>query len=91
MSKFLRTSGFKWIDPIEFALDKYTSNSLKWCVPGVNLEYPKELRELHNDCPLSPDKMEFKRKMLSNCQLKIADLYNIPIDNIKKLVPVWLQ
>ena len=29
MSKFLRTSGFKWIDPIEFALDKYTSNSLK--------------------------------------------------------------
>ena len=25
--------------------------------------------------------------MLSNYQLKIADLYNIPIGNIKKLVP----
>ena len=25
--------------------------------------------------------------MLSECQLKIADIYNIPIDNVKKLVP----
>ena len=25
--------------------------------------------------------------MLSNYQLKIADLYNIPISNVKKLVP----
>ena len=25
--------------------------------------------------------------MLSNYQLKIADLYNIPIGNVKKLVP----
>ena len=24
--------------------------------------------------------------MLSECQLKIADIYNIPIDNVKKLV-----
>ena len=27
MSKFLTTSGFKWIDPKEFELNKYTSNS----------------------------------------------------------------
>ena len=27
MSKFLPTSGFKWIDPKEFDLNKYTSNS----------------------------------------------------------------
>ena len=25
--------------------------------------------------------------MLSECQLKIADLYNIPIGNVEKLVP----
>ena len=25
--------------------------------------------------------------MLSECQLKIADIYNTPIDNVKKLVP----
>ena len=29
MSKFLPTSGFKWIDPIEFDLNKGTSNRSK--------------------------------------------------------------
>ena len=78
MSKFLTTSGFKRIDPKEIDLNKYTSNSL-------DLEYPKDLWELHNDYCLAPDKIETKREMLS--QLKIADLYIIPIDNVKKLVP----
>ena len=32
MSKFLQTSGFKWIDLKEFDLNKYTSNSSKGCV-----------------------------------------------------------
>ena len=27
MSKFLGTSDFKWVDPKEFGLNKYTSNS----------------------------------------------------------------
>ena len=31
MSKFLPTSGFKWIDLNEFDLNKYTSNSSKGC------------------------------------------------------------
>ena len=79
MPKFLLTSGFKWIDPKEFELNKCTSNSVKGCVLEVDLEYPKELRELHNDYPLAPDKIEIKGEMLSNYQLKIADLYNIPI------------
>ena len=43
MSKFLPTSGFKWIDPRE--LHKYTGNSSKGCVLEVDLEYPKEVRE----------------------------------------------
>ena len=49
MSKFFPTSRFKWIGPREFDLNKYTSNSSKGCVLEVNLEYPKELRELHGD------------------------------------------
>ena len=58
ISKFLPTSGFKWIDPKEFDLNKYTSNSSKGRILEVDLEYPKELRELHNDYPFSPDKIE---------------------------------
>ena len=38
MSKFLSTNGFKWIDPREFDLNKYASNSLKGCVLQVDLQ-----------------------------------------------------
>ena len=91
MSKFLRKSGFKWIYPKEFNLSKYTSISSKGCVLEVELEYAKELRELHNDCPLAPDKIEIKREMLPDYQLKIADLYNIHVGNVKKLIPNFLD
>ena len=87
MSNFLPKSGFKWIESKEFDLNKYASNSLKGCVVEADLEYPKDLQELHNDYPLASDKIEIKRKMSSNYQLKIVDLYNIPISNVKILVP----
>ena len=87
MSKFLPTCGFKWIDAKEFDLNKYPNSSSKGCVFEVDLEYPKELHKLHNDYPLAPGKIEIKRQMLSEYQLKIVDLYNIPIGNAKKLVP----
>ena len=51
------------------------------------LNISKELRKLHNDYPLVPDKIEIKREILSEYQLKIVDLYNIFIGNVKKLVP----
>ena len=69
-------------------MNKYTSNSSKGCILGVDLEYPKELHELHNDYPLAPHKIEIK--MLSEYQLKIVDLHNIPIGNIQNLVPNFL-
>ena len=68
-------------------MNKYASNSSKGCIFEVDLEYPKELREFHNDYSLAPNKTEIKREMLSEYQLKIADLYNIPVSKVKKLVP----
>ena len=62
MSKFLPTSGFKWVDPKEFDLNKYPSTSLKGYVLEVDLEYPKELYELHNDYLLVSDEIEIIRK-----------------------------
>ena len=61
---------------------KYTSNSSKGYTLEVYLEYSKKFWELHNDYP-----QWFKREQLSNYQMMIADHYNIPIDNVKKLVP----
>ena len=87
VSKFLLTSGFKWIDPKEFDLNKYTNNSSKGCVLEIDLEYPKELHELHSDYPLVPDEIEIKREMMSEYQLNIADLYNIRFNNVINLLP----
>ena len=87
VSKFLLTSGFKWIDPKEFDLNKYTNNSSKGCVLEIDLEYPKELHELHSDYPLVPDEIEIKRGMLSEYQLNTADLYNIRFNNVINLLP----
>ena len=49
MYKSVPTSEFKWINPKEFDLNKYTSNSSKEYTLEVDLEYHKELHELHND------------------------------------------
>ena len=61
--QFLSTSGFRWIDPKEFDLNKYTSSSPKGCVLEVDLDYLDRLRELHNYYLLAPDEIEIKREM----------------------------
>ena len=68
-------------------MNNCTCNSSKGCVLEVDLQYPKELRELHNDYYLAPDKIETKKEMLSKYQLMISDFYNIFIGNVKKMVP----
>ena len=83
MPKFLPGSGFKWIDSKEFDLKKYSSNSSKGCVLQGDLKYPKELQEWHNDYSLAPEKIQIKREILSEHQLRIADLHSIPIGNVK--------
>ena len=65
-------------------MNKYTSNSSRGRVLEVDLEYPQELQELKNHYPLALDKLEIKREILSEYQLKINDLCNIPIVNVKK-------
>ena len=44
MFKYLQASGFKWMDPKEFDMNKYTRNNSKPCALEVNIEYPTELR-----------------------------------------------
>ena len=62
VSKFLPTSRFKWIDPDEFDLNKYISNSSQGCVIEVDIKYPKDIRELQNDYPLALDKQKSEKK-----------------------------
>ena len=55
----------------------------------VDLEYTKTLCELHNDYSLASDKIETKKEILPNYQLKIADFYDTPTDKnkVKNTVP----
>ena len=94
MSRFLPTSGFKQIDPEEFDLNKYSSNSSKGCVLKVDLEYPKQIWKLHNNYPQAGDKVEIKREILPNYQIQIA-VYSKTIEqnneNLKNKIDVSLK
>lgn len=85
-SKFLPTSGLKWIDSKYFDLNKYSSNSFTGCVLEVDFKYPKNLHELQGNHSLALDKKGIKIEMLSNYQIKIVDFYNNSIGTFKKLV-----
>ena len=52
----------------------------------IDLEYPDELHELHNDCPLAPEKLAVSSDMLSKYCKKIADKYEIKVGDVKKLI-----
>ena len=53
----------------------------------VDLEDPDELHELHNDYPLAPEKPAVSSDMLSKPSKKIADKYEIKVDDVKIFVP----
>ena len=53
----------------------------------VNLEYPDELHELHNDYPLAPEKLTVTNDMLSIYCKEVADQYDTKLGEVRKLIP----
>ena len=53
----------------------------------VDLKYPDELHDLHNDYRLAPEKLEITQNMLSKYCLSIASKRGIQIGGVNKLVP----
>ena len=53
----------------------------------IDLEYPRELHELHNDYSVAPGKVKVSKNMLSAYCKKIAEKYNISICLVSKLIP----
>ena len=68
-------------------LGKYELDSKEGLILEVDLEYPKELHDLHNDYPIAPDKVKVSRNMLSTYFKKVAEKYNISIGLVSKLIP----
>ena len=56
-----------------FNLDSTAENSLIRYILEVDLEYCKELHDLHSDYPLCPEKIEVSYDMLSKYCKYIAD------------------
>ena len=90
MSQYLPTDGFKWlsqkkIDKIN--LGTYTNDSKKGLILEVDLEYPTELHDLHNDYPLGPEKLKVTNEMLSDYCKTIQKNFNISSGLVHKLIP----
>ena len=54
-----------------FDLNKHKEDSKKGIILKVDLEYPKELHNLHNDYPIAPEKVKLDNNMLSKYCKKI--------------------
>ena len=55
----------------ETFIKNYDENSDKGYIFEVDVEYPKELHEVHSDLPFLPERMKFK-----NCGKLVCNLYN---------------
>ena len=86
MSMKLPTHGFKW-------MNKYELNNLEnySCILEVDLEYPKELHDLHNDYPLAPEQIEMNKveKLIPN--LRDKEKYVLHYKNLKQYLDLGLE
>ena len=90
MSQYLPTGNFKWMTDKEISkidLGKYKADGKKGLILEVDLEYPQELHDIHNDYPVAPEKVKVSNNMLSAYCKKIAEKYNISIGLVSKLIP----
>jgi len=87
MSQPLPFRDFKWIDLEKNILDNYHENSNKGIILEVDLEYPEELHDLHNDYPLAPEKILVTDDMLSDYCRNIKNLHGNNGGNVSKLTP----
>ena len=87
MSQFLPTGGFKWLTEEEVDLSKFDDESEKGLILEVDLEYPEELHNLHNDYPLAAEKIKVTEDMLSPYCREIAEKFKVKVGLVEKLVP----
>ena len=90
MCQYLPTGNFKWMTDKEISkinLGKYKADGKKGLILEVDLEYPQELHDIHNDYPVAPEKVKLSNNMLSAYCKKIAEKYNISIGLVSKLIP----
>ena len=90
MSQYLPTGNLSWMTDKEINkidLGKYKVDGKKGLIPEVDLEYPRELHDLHNDYPVAPEKAKISKNMISRDCKEIAEKYKISISQVNILIP----
>ena len=89
MSQYLPTGNFKWLTKKQIEqtnLARYSEEQDEGLLLEVDLDYPQELHDLHNDYPLAPEKLKVNKNMLSEYCQKIAGKFNISSGQVHKLI-----
>ena len=86
MSKPLPTHGFKWMK-----VDELETWEKLPCILEVDLEYPKNLHDLHNDYPLAPEQIVVNKvsKLIPNLGNKKK--YVLHYENLKQYLKLGLK
>lgn len=91
MCQYLPTGGFKWLSEkaiYKIDLNKYTNDSKKELISEVDLEYPKEQHDRHNDDPVAAvEQVKVTENMMSEYCQKNNNKYGISIGQVHKLIP----
>ena len=89
MSQYLPTGNFKWLTKEQINktnLANYSEEHDEGLLLEVDLDYPQELHDLHNDFPLAPEKLKVNKNMLSEYCQKISEKFNISSGQVHKLI-----
>ena len=88
MSEYVPYEEFKWLENVdEFDVNSINEKSEIGYFLEVDHEYPDQLRELHNDYPLAPEKLPVSSDRFSKYCKEIADKNDIKVGYVKKLIP----
>ena len=86
MIQYLPYGGFKWIDPESFSLDTVRADSDKGHILEVDLTYPKELHDFHNEYPYCCEHTTLTDEVLSPYAKHIAEKHELTIGKSSKLI-----
>ena len=90
MSQYLPTGGFEW-DKMETDCPEYWTQFIQGqqdeqdegYIVEVDLEYPSELHDKHDNFPLAPEHLDIKREMLSSYQIELAEELEVKVGGEK--------
>ena len=90
MSQYLPTGNFKWLNEKQINQINWSNidaENKKGYLLEVDLEYPHELHDLHNDYPCGAEQIKVTQNMLSDYCQKIAQKFGIKSGQVSKLIP----